>query len=65
MGYSPWGHKDLDMTEQLTVWLSHFSLAVQWLRLLLPMQGAEVRSLVEDLRSLMSPGEDKKKKLFF
>ena len=25
-GYSPWGHKELDMTEQLT--LSHFHFAV-------------------------------------
>ena len=24
VGYSPWGHKELDMTEQLTCILSHF-----------------------------------------
>ena len=26
MGYSPWGHKELDMTEQLTLSLTSFKL---------------------------------------
>ena len=34
----------------------------QWLRLLLPVQGLQVRSLVGELRSYMSPGKKKKKK---
>ena len=33
----------------------------QWLRLLLPVQGLQVRSLVGELRSYMSPGKKKKK----
>ena len=33
------------------------SLAVQWLRLHLPMQGVRVRSLVGELRSHMSRGQ--------
>ena len=35
--YSPWGHKELDATERLTL-----SLLVQWLRIHLPMQGTQV-----------------------
>ena len=35
--YSPWGHKELDATERLTL-----SLLVQWLRIRLPMQGTQV-----------------------
>ena len=35
--YSPWGHKELDTTERLTL-----SLLVQWLRIHLPMQGTQV-----------------------
>ena len=40
------------------------SLAVHWLRLLLPVQGAQVRSLVKELRSHMfhSGGKNFKKK---
>ena len=50
MGYSPWGHKELNMTEQLTLinLYTHLktkqnylgtSLVVQWLRLLTPNAG--------------------------
>ena len=27
-GYSPWGHKESDVTEQLTLSLSHFMISV-------------------------------------
>ena len=37
------------------------SLAVQWLRLHLPMQGVWVQSLVTELRSHMPPGQKPKK----
>ena len=37
-------------------------LAVQWLRFHLPMQGAWVRSLVRELRPLMTPGQKSKHK---
>ena len=33
-GYSPWGYKDLDTTELLSLFL-----VVQWLSVWLPMQG--------------------------
>ena len=36
------------------------SLDIQWLRLLLPMQGVGVRSLVAELRSHMPPGQKKR-----
>ena len=35
------------------------SLVVKWLRLLLPMQGVQVRSLVRELRSHMPHGQEK------
>ena len=38
---SPWGRKDLDMTEQL----NNNTLVVQWLRICLPTQGMPVQSL--------------------
>ena len=38
------------------------SLVVQWLRLVLPVQGAQVRSLVRELGSHMLCGAAKKKK---
>ena len=46
------------------------SLAVQWLRLHLPMQGVRVQSLVRELRSHMLHGQKnktkkKKRKLLF
>ena len=50
MGYSPWGCKESDTTEQLSVHLGT-SLAVHWLRLcasnpgsadLIPGQGAKI-----------------------
>ena len=47
-GYSPWGCKELDTTEQLNT--------NQWLRIHLPMQGLWVRSLVGELRSHMPRG---------
>ena len=51
--YSPWGHKELDTTEQLTLGTS---LVVQGLRSCLLMQGTWVRSLVGKLRCHMSQG---------
>ena len=44
----PWGHKESDMTEGLSL-----SLMVLWLRVCLPIQGTWVRSLVGELRSHM------------
>jgi len=38
------------------------SLAVQWLRLCLPIQGLQVQSLAGELRSHMPHGQKKKKK---
>ena len=38
------------------------SLVVQWLKILLPMQGTQVLSLVKELRSYMSHGMAKLKK---
>ena len=38
------------------------SLAIQWLRLMLPMQGAWVQPLVRELRSQMLWGVGKRKK---
>ena len=41
--YSPWGLKELDMTEQLPL---HFTLAVQWLGLHASTEGVGVQSLI-------------------
>ena len=41
--YSPWGLKELDMTEQLSL---HFTLAVQWLGLHASTEGVGVQSLI-------------------
>ena len=30
MGYRPWGHRESDMTEQLTLWELHISGAFYW-----------------------------------
>ena len=54
--YSPWGRKELDMLERLTL-----SLVVQWLWLCLPAQGVQVWSLDGELRSPMPQGVAKKK----
>ena len=43
--FSPWGRKELDTTKRLSL-----SLMVQWLRLLLPLQGMQVQSLFRELR---------------
>ena len=32
MGYSPWGHKDSDMTEQLTLYYFQLGLTLQVIR---------------------------------
>ena len=40
--------------------LEGISLAVQWLRLRLSMQGVQIRSLVGELRSHMPPGQKNK-----
>ena len=37
-------------------------LVDQWLRLLLPVQALQVRSLAGELRSYMSPGQKKEKR---
>ena len=50
--YSPWGRKELDMTEQL----NNNTLVVQWLKICLPMQEMPVQSLVGELRSYMPRG---------
>ena len=51
-GCSAWGHKQLDTTECLSTQTKNFgiSLAVQWLRLCIPMQGVQVQSLGRELR---------------
>ena len=52
-GYSPWDREESDTTERLHI----HSQAVQWLRLHLPMQGAQLRFLVGELRSNMPHGQ--------
>ena len=44
-GYSPWGRKESDTTEQLTLYLM-----AQWLKIHLAIQGTWVQSLVGELR---------------
>ena len=53
VGYSRWGCKELDMTEQLTLSLfkkawEGLPLVAQWMRICLPMQGTTVQSLTWD-----------------
>ena len=40
-------------------------LVVQWLKLHLPVQGAQVQSLVRELRSSMLPGQNIKQKPYY
>ena len=47
VGYRPWGRKESETTE----WLHFTFLLIQWLRILFPMQGIWVQSLVRDWRS--------------
>ena len=68
VGYSPWGHKELDTTERLP--LIHSLLNdMKWnfpggptVKTVPPLQGAWVWPLVEELRSHMLHGWPKKKK---
>ena len=55
---SPWGYKESEMTRRLNnnKPAGGTSLVVQGLRILLPMQGAWVQSLVRELRSHMPWG---------
>ena len=55
---SPWGCKESEMTRRLNnnKPAGGTSLVVQGLRILLPMQGAWVQSLVKELRSHMPWG---------
>ena len=46
MGYSPWGHKELDMTEWLTQTHTHTHL-VTLLYLHLPLPGASLLNVLQ------------------
>ena len=48
-------------TNSIKKWIQGTFLAIQWLRLHLSMQGAQVQSLVGELRSHMSCNQEKKK----
>ena len=55
---SPWGCKESEMTGRLNnnKPAGGTSLVVQWLRILLPIQGVWVQSLVRELRSHVPRG---------
>ena len=61
MGYSLWGHKELDMTERLTqsFQVSRYGTSLV-VKTVLPHWGAWVQSMVEELRSCMLYGTAKK-----
>ena len=50
VGYSPWGHKELDTTERLNTYaqLVGVSLVAEWIRICLPVQRTQVRFPVQE-----------------